>query len=383
MSNCESRHKYSTIKTSEALIELLQEMKQAHDQPAIAAAIVHDETIVAEAATGEIVYNGGVRVNETSRFHIGSTTKSMTAMLVAMFVKQGMLAYDMTLKQLLPDITMRDEYHDVTIENILNNQAGIIAFQLTTMEDPEIVKQLMETIPATYPDPVIQRQEVAKLALSLEPIAAPGTKTIYSNVGWAILGHVLEQAAAKPYEEILQELIFDPLGMHTARIGGWPASPSEPDQPRGHYFDPERRKPPTPQDLDDEYTLSPWMNPSGGVHCSIHDYAIYIQEHLLGLKGKGKLLDKDAYNTMHSVQVTTSMKEMYPYRAEDREVSFGYGWAVMQHNEKQVSMAAGSGGTFFAQMYIDPSEDIAFVGFTNCGNGAQALLELQRRVTGQ
>ena len=124
------------------------------------------------------------------------------------------------------------------------------------------------------------------------------------------------------------------------------------------------------------------MNPSGGVHCNIHDYALYVREHLLGLQGKGKLLGQEEYGTMHSVQVTTNLREMYPHMKQDREASFGYGWGVTKKEHGYLSSAAGSGGTFFAQMHVYPALNFAFVGFTNCGDGGKALSELYKKVTG-
>lgn len=370
------------IKNDEALAHLLTDMSEQYNQPAMAAALVYGDSIVAQATTGKIVYGETHAADENSRFHIGSTTKSMTAILVAMLVKQGKLQYDMTLEQALPNLPMRDEYRDVTIADLLNNKAGIIAFQLTAHEDPAVVKKLMEEIPSAYPDPTEQRREVAKLALNLEPIAEPGTKVIYSNVGWPISGYVLELAAGQSYEDLMQERIFKPLGMKTARIGGWPASESEPEQPRGHYVGQDATGKPTPQRLDDEYVLSAWMNPSGGVHCNIHDYALYVREHLLGLQGKGKLLGQKEYETMHSIQVTTNLREMYPHMKQDREASFGYGWGVVKKEHGYLSSAAGSGGTFFAQMHVYPALNFAFVGFTNCGDGGKVLSELYKKVTG-
>jgi CubicO group peptidase (beta-lactamase class C family) len=370
------------IQNDESLTSVLTEMSEQYTQPAMAAALVHGDNIIAQATVGKIVYGEEHAANDNSRFHIGSTTKSMTAVLVAMLVKQGKLQYDMTLEQALPDTPMRDEYRRATLTDLLNNRAGIIAFQLTTHEDPEIVKKLMEEIPAAYPDPTEQRREVTKLALSLEPIAEPGTKVIYSNVGWPIIGYILELAAGQSYEALLKELIFKPLGMKTARTGGWPASKSEPDQPRGHYMARANTGKPTPQKLDDEYVLSDWMNPSGGVHCNILDYALYAREHLFGQQGKGKLLSQKEYETMHSIQVTTNLREMYPHMQLDREASFGYGWGISKKEQGYLSSAAGSGGTFFAQIYVYPALNFAFVGFTNCGDGGKALGDLYKRVTG-
>jgi CubicO group peptidase (beta-lactamase class C family) len=124
------------------------------------------------------------------------------------------------------------------------------------------------------------------------------------------------------------------------------------------------------------------MNPSGGVHCCIHDFAVYAREHLLGLKGKGTLLDQKGYETLHSVQVTTNLRDMYPHMKQDREASFGYGWAISKKDQGYLSSAAGSGGTFFAQIYVFPALNTAFVGFTNCGNGGKALSDLAKIVVG-
>ena len=380
--NCSEEKWKSVGKNDKFLAKLLTEMSEQYNQPAMAAALVRGDSIITQATVGKIVYGKDKAAHKNSRFHIGSTTKSMTAILVAIFIKEKKLKYDMTLAQALPDMPMRDEYRGVTIADLLNNKAGIIAFQLIAHEDPVIVKRLMEEIPTAYPDPTEQRREVTTLALSLEPIAEPGIDVVYSNVGWPIVGYILELATGQSYEDLLQERIFEPLGMKTARVGGWPASESEPNQPRGHYFGRDKTSIPTPQDLDDKYVLPAWMNPSGGVHCNINDFALYAREHLLGLQGKGKLLEQQAYETMHSIQVTINLRDMYPHMKQDQEASFGYGWGIVKKEKGYLSTAAGSGGTFFAQIFIYPASNVAFVGFTNCGDGGKVLNELYKKVTG-
>jgi CubicO group peptidase (beta-lactamase class C family) len=380
-SACSEKKGIPVVQNSKELENLCIEIAEKYNQPAVAAALVQGDDIIA-AVTGRIVYGQAQEVTMNSRFHIGSITKSMTAVLVALLVKQGKLDYDMTLEQALPDMPMKDAYKKVTIADLLNNKAGIIAYQLIAQEDPVIVERLMEKIPADYPDPTEQRRETTKLALSLEPIAEPGTKVIYSNVGWPIVGYILEKTAGESYETLLQKHIFDPLNMTTARVGGWPASDSEPHQPRGHYPGRDRSTPPVPQALDDEYVLPAWMNPSGGVHCSIRDFAVYVQEHMLGLQGKGKILEQADYKKIHSIQAIANLKEMYPHMNQDREACFGYGWGIDKQNNGNISIAAGSGGTFFAQAIVYPAANMAFVGFTNCGNGGIALKELYSRATG-
>jgi CubicO group peptidase (beta-lactamase class C family) len=351
-----------------------------YKQPAMACALVNSQGIMVKAAAGTAVYGEDQPVNIKNRFHIGSTTKSMTALLVQMLVNEGKLSYDTTLEKALPDIAMRSEYKDVTIRELLLHQAGIIAFQRLDLENPVYVQKLWVEIPAEYTNPVEQRREAAKYALNLDPIAEPGTKAIYSNVDYSIAGLIVETAAGKPYEEFIKEKIFDPLGMKDARIGGWPASPAEPDQPRGHY--PVSGGNPKPQDLADAYIFPDWMNPSGGVCCSIVDYAQYVMENLAGLKGHGKLLDKKAYENIHSIHLTTKISDMYIGMEQDDDITMGYGWVVFPVEGGNLSAADGSGGTFYAKIAVYPALDVAFAGFTNCGDGSPALNEAIKKITG-
>jgi CubicO group peptidase (beta-lactamase class C family) len=362
------------------LAATLSQICGQYKQPAMACALVNDKGIILKAAVGTAVYGEDQPVNINSRFHIGSTTKSMTALLIQMLVNEEKLSYDTTLNKALPDIPMRPEYHDLTIQELLLHEAGIIAFQSLDLEDPANVQKLWVEIPAKYTNPMEQRREVATYALSLKPISEPGIKAIYSNVGYSIAGLIVETAAGKPYEEFIREKIFDPLGMKDARIGGWPASPAEPDQPRGHY--PVSGGHPKPQDLADAYIFPDWMNPSGGVFCSIIDYAQYVMENLAGLKGHGKLLDKKAYENIHTIHITAKIREMYIEIEQEGNITMGYGWAVFPVEGGNLSAADGSGGTFYATIAVYPALDVAFAGFTNCGDGSQALNEAIKKITG-
>jgi len=368
------------ITEDNALSATLSQICEQYKQPAMACALVNGKGIITKAAVGSSVYGEDMPVNIDSRFHIGSITKSMTALLIQMLVDEGKLSYDTTLEQALPDIPMRADYRNVTISELLLSKAGIIAFQRTDLEDQNIVQKLWAEIPAEYPDPMEQRREVAKLALNLNPIAEPGSKAIYSNVGWSIAGLIAETAAGKPYEELIKERIFEPLGMKNARIGGWPASTIEPEQPRGHY--PVAGQSPRPQDLNDVYTFPAWMNPAGGVHCRITDFALYVMENLAGLEGQGKLLDKNGYENIHSVHMTAKISEMYIGMEQEGNVTMGYGWGVFAVEGGNLSVADGSGGTFYARIAVYPALDVGFAGFTNCGDGSLALDEAIKKITG-
>ena len=58
-----------------------------------------------------------------------------------------------------------------------------------------------------------------KDTLAQPPIGKPGERFAYSNAGYAMLALIAERLAGKPYEELLRERIFKPLGLTHSFIG--------------------------------------------------------------------------------------------------------------------------------------------------------------------
>ena len=359
------------------LLELIHRMLQKHDQPAMAAAVFDGRQTVAKAVAGTGLYGEDLSLDlARSRFHIGSTTKPMTATLIAMLIEEGALSWETTLSEIYPHVEMRSEYRTVTVHQLLISTGGIIPMQEEGAEPWG--KSLFYDLPSEVPDPRRQRQELLARVLSLEPVAKPGTMHIYSNAGWAILGAIAEKVTGTPYEKLLKERVFNRLGMSNARIGGWPASPVEPLQPRGHYgriknpytgtYHFAEYVEPHPQELGDEYVLPPWMNPAGGVHCTATDYLLFAADQALGLQGKGKLMSTEAYQKLHTRYAVGT--------AEGGTMHVGYGFGVTP----RFSAVDGSAGTFYARLVVIPKSGAALVFFSNCGNGEEAITDLMKKL---
>lgn len=60
----------------------------------------------------------------------------------------------------------------------------------------------------------------------------------------------------------------------------------------------------------------------------------------------------------------------------------GYGWVVIPEEGSLLSVADGSGGTFYARVIVFPALNAAFAGFTNCGDGFKSLDKTIERITG-
>lgn len=129
-------------------------------------------------------------------YDIGSITKQFTAAAIMKLQQQGKLSVsDPVSKHLGP---MREDKSGITLHHLLTHTAGLI-----------------DGLGGDY-DPLATRDAVLKGADASTLLWPPGTKYQYSNLGYSLLGMVVEKASGKPYEQFLQDELFKPAGMiHT------------------------------------------------------------------------------------------------------------------------------------------------------------------------
>lgn len=105
---------------------------------------------------------------------------------------------------------------------------------------------------------------------------------------------MVETITEKPWEQLVRELIFEPLGMESAGFGV-PWEGEAPTDPWPHKRD---GTPVPPGPMADN---PPSIGPGGTIHASIGDWARYITEHLRGVGEKnGLLLEADTYRRLHN-----------------------------------------------------------------------------------
>jgi CubicO group peptidase (beta-lactamase class C family) len=244
----------------------LESVRQKYGVPAIAAAAMREGQLVEISATGSRQFGESPVVTTDDLWHIGSCTKSMTATLAGVMHDEGKVRWEMKIGEVLPELKarLRDGWETVTIEQLLTNRSG------APTQPP--AKAWQGAWSATG-NPVQQRLSFARAWLEGKPEAAPGTKFIYSNQGFALAGAMLERLARKPYEELLREKVFTPLGMKSAGFGP-PGTAKKIDQPRGHAGAPGAFVPKPPgKDADNPEAITP----AGRVHCSIADFARFAE----------------------------------------------------------------------------------------------------------
>ncbi|MDX9948285.1 MAG: serine hydrolase domain-containing protein [Bacteroidales bacterium] len=167
-------------------------------------AVSRNGSIIYSRSTGYADFENKIKADENSRYRIGSISKTFTTVLVMKAVEQNKLALDQTIGKYFPSIKNSGK---ITIENLLYHRSGIHSFTsdstyLKWNTQGKTEKEMTEII--------------ARGGIDFEP----DTKSEYSNSNFVLLTFILEKTFGKPYAELLQEHIVQPLGLKNTSLGG-------------------------------------------------------------------------------------------------------------------------------------------------------------------
>lgn len=335
--------------STESLHSLLEKTRDEKKVPALAAAVVQENgKIIADAVGTRKAKSKKNPVTADDCFHLGSCTKSMTATLCAMLVEKGQLSWDRTIADAFPTLveTIHPDWHKVTLEQLLCHRSGLPEDRAPDMKTWPKIRALKGPLPQ-------QRIAMMEILLPRPSAAEPGTVFAYSNSGFVIAGAMCEAATGKSYEELMQSMLFEPLGITTAGFGP-PGSAKEVDQPWGHDSMMGAYSAVKPGAFSDNPAV---IAPAGLAHMSMSDWAKYAQLHLKGTSGGKALLSAATMAKLHQV-------------APGQD--YAYGWAIRKEDWAggQTLGHSGSNGRWFAVIQIVPTKDYAVVVATNAADQA-------------
>ena len=175
--------------------------------PAMAVLEMRDGQVAREAVRGVRRNDGGDPARIDDAWLIGSDAKPMTAALIARLVDRKVLSWSTPLSDMLPTLAqqMRPDYRGVTLEQLLSHHSGLPhdfsdeAFFTAFFHDTRALPE--------------QRLDYIAKALTEAQVAPPGSKFEYSNTGFLIAAVIAERAVGKPYEALIRQEVFEPLGM--------------------------------------------------------------------------------------------------------------------------------------------------------------------------
>ena len=200
----------------------LEERMRARKVPAISVAVFHDYRLqwvrsygVADADTGE-------RVTDATRFHAGPVSAAVTALATLKLAEAGRFSLDQPINELLTTWKLPDNDltrgSPVTLRRLLGHTAGtgvnVFLGYLPTETLPTI-NQVLDGEPAANTPAV-------------RVFATPGSASWYSAGGLTIAQVALVDRIGRPFPTIVQETVFDPLGMTESTL----EQPSRPEVAR-------------------------------------------------------------------------------------------------------------------------------------------------------
>lgn len=366
------------VRSDPAIEALLQPIREQHELPAMIGAIVDDRGLRAVGVVGVRRHNANDPATVHDLFHIGSCTKAMTATLAARLVEKGVIRWDTTVGEALTDLgeKIHPDWRSVTLEQLLMNRGG------ASTAVPEALWASLWTFEGSD---AAARRKLVDAEVARKPVAPAGSKMIYSNTGFAIAGVLLETAAGRTWETLMQEEVYAPLGMRTVGYGA-PGTPEALDQPRGHYLKRGKLTAVRPGPRADN---PPAIGPAGRVHCSMADWAKFVSAHLHGARQARGLAPRPAVDPAAAFLKPETFARLHT-APPDGDYAMGWvsdrrawGGELFWHN--------GSNTMWFAVTWVAPEKNFAVLICTNSGApgaesaadaAAWALIQHALQVTG-
>ena len=319
------------------LSAVVDSLRQAFNLPALGAAVVtRTGGTVALGVAGVRRWGSTVPVTPGDKWHLGSNAKTMTALLAALAVKQGRLAWDDRMTVRYPELAplARAEFAGTTVRDLATMRSGIVG-------NPGF------TPTGTAAQ---QRAAVDAWAVRQAPAATPGSY-FYSNIAYQILGEIAGRAWGTGYEQALRERLWTPLGVTTGGLGPTTAA-GQTDQPVGHF-------PAGAAWSACEACDNSWAAGSGMVHMSLPDWARVMREILRADAGQSDLLSQAEARTLTSGVTSIGANQAY-----------GYGWLALNGGAERVVAHDGSNNRNRSRSQLFLDSGVAYLITTNAGDPA-------------
>jgi uncharacterized protein YbbC (DUF1343 family)/CubicO group peptidase (beta-lactamase class C family) len=270
-------------------------------------------------------------MTEDTIFDIASLTKSFTACAVLDLVRQGKVRLNDSVARYLPDFAQNGK-QDITIRMLLTHHSGL-------------APDLDLTIPWEGKDEAYRR------AMSEKPIDPPGSRFVYSDINYEVLGFLVETVSGKSLPQAIEDAVLKPLKMDHTRFQPGPElvpkiAPTTPDEKgammRGAVHDPTARR-------------------MGGVagHAGIYSTADDLAKYAKAFIDRKGFLTPELLEKMETPQQP-------PWSNELR----AFGWDIdspFANNRGELFPAGSFGHTGYTgtSMWMDPASKIYVILLTN------------------
>jgi len=268
---------------------------------------------------------------------LGSVSKSVTATLVAALVNEGTLHWDDPVIKYLPNFRLKSDEatRKLTLRHLLSHTIGLPYHAYTIMvEDHAPFDTLIDHLK------------------DLDLVGKPGEVYSYQNVGFSLIGSVIEKATGKKLEDVFIEKLFLPLGMKDASASFEKIMVNN-NVAMPHYF------------MRATTISSTYYSvvPAGGLNASIQDMALWLKA-LMGTRSK--VLPEKELNEIFQPQVRAIARNNYFWQWKRvRKSYYGLGWRIITFNNDTIEYHGGYVNDYRCEVALNRKKRIAIAMLVN------------------
>jgi CubicO group peptidase (beta-lactamase class C family) len=329
----------TTIQPVDLIIPLLMRFSKV---PSISACIIRDDTIIWSKGYGFYDIEHKKPANNNTLYNIASISKTVTATALMQLYEQHLFKLDDDINNYLPFTVRHPKFPDtpITFRMLLSHQSGF------SEDPPEFYIYFWESkchIPLypwieTYLTP--EGNNYTKKIWSNDP---PGEQFHYANIGFALIGYLVERITGQPFHQYCKDNIFTPLKMYNT---SYLLSDINLSNLAIHYRYRFIRYLPY-----DHYCYVGY--PCGSIQTSVIELSHFIIAHMnQGVYDRYQLLNATTIELMHTIQY--------------EEGDYGLGWTIWENknNEHYYGHTGGDYGVA-TSVTVRVSDNTSVIYFTN------------------
>jgi len=204
----------NNYRDEEELLQFIESTMQTHLVPGLSISIVKGERIVWEKYFGHANIDEGISVDEGTMFILSSISKTITATALMQLFEDDLFMLDDDIDDYLPIEVNHPDYQGtpITFRMLLSHTSGIKDnWNVMPYYDGDSELEL-----GYYLEEYLTPGGEFYGSNSNFTSSMPGTNNVYSNIGAALIGFLVEEISNQPFNEYCNENIFEPLAMDNA-----------------------------------------------------------------------------------------------------------------------------------------------------------------------
>lgn len=331
-------------KIQKEIIKKVEFSMQENNIPALSIGVIKDGKVYFTSGFGSLKLNSSDSIKSYSVFQIASLSKLLTGIITRSLEIEDIIDINDPITNYLSDKISKKAQHklrEVKIKHLLFHNSGF--------PHNSIVLQRIDGEPMKNGYTSNQLlQDLEKLELE----SAPGEKFAYSNLGFAILGFILEEASGFPYSKLLEKYISKPYNMESTF--------SNPENVETKYLAIPYRKD------NRQIETSAWktgkLTPASGIYSNVEDLVNLMASQI-------STYDEDKNEDLILTEEKTSRGNEGSY----------YGYGIFEDKTKRGTIYGHRGDMdgFASEYTFNPDRNVGVVILTSSGGRWAGLLAAQ------